>query len=433
MEVLEGARGRILLAMASLVLLVAGLAATQARAAGVEVFVGYADTLRAIKTHFPTPWEGNPGVTYEGCSPSASCVFDAGAVRVVNNTGSSIHVESVTVKVSTCTYKMWAPATIAPEGQLIVTQTVSGAGDGCESNGEMDTSDVGPGGSPYAFNCEPDGVKPEVETSIDGTVSTFKDEAQVLNTGGFDLATCPSETNESTQWSKVGGPICPSSALTLAPPTQTHIVGETAQVTATFTNSCEEPLQGASVEFEVVSGPNAGKTGTGTTNSKGEATFSYSSLTSGTDTLQASVSNPAGKIESNTVQANWTAPFAAGGAFVISDENSAIGTPVTFWGAQWWKLNPLSTGLAPASFKGFASSPGTPSCGTGWTAQPGNSAPPPAGPLPPFMAVIVASSITKQGPTITGDTPHIVVVKTNPGYAPNPGHAGTGTVVSQVC
>jgi len=49
------------------------------------------------------------------------------------------------------------------------------------------------------------------------------------------------------------------------------------------------------------------------------------------------------------------------------------------------------------------------------------------------MAVIVTSSATKSGHTISGDTPHIVVVKTNPGYAPNPGHAGTGTVALMVC
>jgi len=37
------------------------------------------------------------------------------------------------------------------------------------------------------------------------------------------------------------------------------------------------------------------------------------------------------------------------------------------------------------------------------------------------------------GSTISGNTPHIVIVKTNPGYAPNPGHAGTGTVVLVIC
>jgi hypothetical protein len=49
------------------------------------------------------------------------------------------------------------------------------------------------------------------------------------------------------------------------------------------------------------------------------------------------------------------------------------------------------------------------------------------------MSIIVSSHITKSGNTISGDIEHIVVVQTNPGYEPNPGHAGTGTVVSQVC
>ena len=124
---------------------------------------------------------------------------------------------------------------------------------------------------------------------------------------------------------------------------------------------------------------------------------------------------------------------AGGGNFVIGDRNAAIGTPVTFWGAQWWKLNSLSGGPAPASFKGFEDTPAAVTCGTSWSADPGNSTPPPSGPLPPYMAVIVSSSIGKSGATISGNTVHIVIVKTNPGYAPNPGHAGTGTVFAQVC
>jgi hypothetical protein len=119
--------------------------------------------------------------------------------------------------------------------------------------------------------------------------------------------------------------------------------------------------------------------------------------------------------------------------FVIGDGNSAIGTKVTFWGAQWWKLNTLSGGPAPASFKGFARTPTTPSCGTNWTTGPGNSPPPPMAPLPSFIGVIVASKISQTGSQITGDTVHMVVVKTNPGYARNPGHPGTGTVVTQIC
>ena len=126
--------------------------------------------------------------------------------------------------------------------------------------------------------------------------------------------------------------------------------------------------------------------------------------------------------------------FAPGrGAFVIGNGNSANGTAVTFWGAQWWKLNTLSGGAAPAAFKGYALNPAVPSCNTGWSTDPGNSAPPPAGPLPAYMGVIVTSSTTMSGSQISGNTPHIVIVHTNPGYDPNVGHAGTGTVVAPVC
>jgi hypothetical protein len=49
------------------------------------------------------------------------------------------------------------------------------------------------------------------------------------------------------------------------------------------------------------------------------------------------------------------------------------------------------------------------------------------------MGVVVASAISKVGSTISGDIRRIVVVSTDPGYAPNPGHAGTGTVLAEVC
>lgn len=83
--------------------------------------------------------------------------------------------------------------------------------------------------------------------------------------------------------------------------------------------------------------------------------------------------------------------------------------------------------------QGFAKIPAVPSCGTNWSTDPGNSSPPPAGPLPAYMAMIVTSSSTKSGSQISGNTVHVVVVKTNAGYDSNPGHAGTGTVVATIC
>ncbi len=125
--------------------------------------------------------------------------------------------------------------------------------------------------------------------------------------------------------------------------------------------------------------------------------------------------------------------FAHGGSFVIGDGNSATGTAVMFWGAQWARNNSLSGGPAPSAFKGFEDSATAPACGASWSTDPGNSAPPPSEPLPSYMGVITSSSITQHGSVISGDTPQIVVVKTDPGYQPDPGHAGTGTVVAKAC
>jgi Big-like domain-containing protein len=128
----------------------------------------------------------------------------------------------------------------------------------------------------------------------------------------------------------------------------------------------------------------------------------------------------------------------ASGSFVIGDENATIGKVVTFsdvewWGSNWWKENTLSGGPAPSSFKGFAeSSPSPPMCGEEWTSGGGNSSGPPPT-VPEYMEVIAASKITQSGSTIKGNAPEVVVVKTNPGYLPNPGHHGTGKLVAIVC
>ena len=119
-----------------------------------------------------------------------------------------------------------------------------------------------------------------------------------------------------------------------------------------------------------------------------------------------------------------------GGAFVVGDKSAS--SSVTFWGAQWAKVNALSGGPAPDAFKGFAPKAER-ACGATWSTDPGNSSPPPAGPLPAYMAVIVTGNSTKSGSQISGNTVAIVIVKTNAGYKNDPGHAGTGTVVATLC
>ena len=125
--------------------------------------------------------------------------------------------------------------------------------------------------------------------------------------------------------------------------------------------------------------------------------------------------------------------FPAGGLFVVGNlANLSGGATVNFWGSQWSQNNPMTGGPAPNAFKGFENGTSTPTCGGTWTSKPGNSSNPPAT-VPAFMGVIVSSSIQKNGSTISGNIKKIIVVQTNPGYGPAPGHTGTGKVVAIIC
>ena len=125
--------------------------------------------------------------------------------------------------------------------------------------------------------------------------------------------------------------------------------------------------------------------------------------------------------------------FPGTGQFVIGDlANLSGGVTVYFWGSQWSQNNPMSGGSGPNAFKGFENGTTAPTCAGTWTSQPGNSSNPPST-IPQYLAVIVSSSIQQNGSGITGDIKKIVIVKTNPGYGPSPGHPGTGQVVAILC
>ena len=404
-----------------------------AASGGVNVFVGYADSFHAFG-EFPNPWAGSPNVTFDGCAPASACTFDAGAVRIENDGGTSVAIDQVSVHVGDCLYR-WSgplyPVMLAPGASLITTQRASGAASGCTGPdpSTFDSSDI-----PGAGICTNDGIEPTVEVTVDGVTTGHTDGGQVLNAGGIDPGSCTG-TNESTEWVGIGSRACPGQTLSLSPAAQSHPIDTTATVTATFTNTCGSPLSGVLVSTDATAGPNTGVNGSGVTDSNGSTSFSYSSLIPGTDTLHATVTNAAGfTATSNSVSVTWTIEFApGGGSFVIGDRTAVVGGAVNFWGSQWSKRNSLSGGPAPRSFKGFAETPPTPQCGQSWATDPGNSTPPPDGPLPSLMAVIVTSSSHQSGSTIAGDIVEIVVVKTDTGYEPDPGHSATGTVVSVVC
>jgi hypothetical protein len=128
---------------------------------------------------------------------------------------------------------------------------------------------------------------------------------------------------------------------------------------------------------------------------------------------------------------NGSAPVAV---FVIGDsEPSDIGATVNFWGAQWWKNNQMSDTVTAgvASFKGFATTSDN-VCGGIWQSRPGNSYDPP-NTIDADIAVVVTSTVIKNGAAIHGSIKRIVIVHHDGGYGPNPGHAGNGIITSVVC
>ncbi len=224
-------------------------------------------------------------------------------------------------------------------------------------------------------------------------------------------------------------------ALTASPACSATTTQSYNGPTATFTDAASP--SGTLSDFSVTInwGDSSSSTGVVTVAGSGAYTVSgaHTYATTGIFTITTTIHDVGGSTATSSCNTVGFAFAPGGGSFVIGDKNAATGSSVTFWGAQWAKNNPTSGGSAPRSFKGFAEDPSTPSCGVAWTTDPGNSTPPPDGPLPTYMAVIVTSSVGKDGSEISGNTVHIVVVKTNPGYASNPGHAGTGTVVAVVC
>ncbi len=144
--------------------------------------------------------------------------------------------------------------------------------------------------------------------------------------------------------------------------------------------------------------------------------------------------NPTGLLYSGAAHYTPFVPPPAIPLFVIGDlQSHDIGDNVMFWGAQWWKNNPVSGVFDNGweSFKGFADIVNG-SCGSTWASLPGNSSKPPKS-IGSDIAIIVTSTVTKDGNNEGGNIVEILIVHTDPGYAGNPGHAGTGTVTSVVC
>jgi hypothetical protein len=318
----------------------------QAATGSYSVNVGYADDLRPNPANFPTPWDGNPNVIFEGCTPNCGS-WDGGAVELVNTSGAAETVGSVVINFSTaCNYDIWPHDVTLPAGdEMIFTETATGGGNGCTpGQGYMDSSDIGPGGADWSGNCTQSGVIPQITATVDGTTTVFADSGQVLNTKGVDGASCnPTTSNESSQWTPVGRSSCPGLVVTPSPAKQSLAPGATATVSAVVTDGCSLALSGVPVTFTVTSGPDKGATSTVVTGSTGKATTTLSSASAtGIDTVLPSVTNTVGTVDGSAVTITWgTAKLS------VTPATAIPGTSVSFTGSGFGAGESVSLHTSP--------------------------------------------------------------------------------------
>ncbi len=269
-------------------------------AGGVNVYVGYADSLRP-NPNLPVPWQGSPNTTFVG-SADGSNAYDSGAIRLDNTTASTVTVKDVSVVLHTVNndgtggpasgqaFDLWGAHSIAPNGSLILAAT--GPGD------NFDTSGFPLAGTSCASPAGATTNPPHIAlTFADNSQVTVTDTAHVLDTGGYDTANCPGG-NESLQWRALGTTGVGQAAghLALAAPTATQIAGVGYAEVASLTDASGQPQPNVAVNFSVTSGPNAGLTGQAVTDSQGHATFTYTSTVAGMDAIAASITNASGGV-----------------------------------------------------------------------------------------------------------------------------------------
>ena len=364
-------------------------------------------------------------VTYDGNAQSSTVTSITG---VNNETGATVGtVTLTTTHTNAGTYgDSWSLAGAANYNNIAatpITNAIAKANPVVAVTGYSLTYD----GLPHTATGSAIGVKGEVLSGLNLSATTRTNTGTTTDAWTF--------TDTTGNYNNAGGSVmnvitkaATKTALGAVPSVQA--VGQPITLTATVTSLT--PVVG-SPDGTVTFNLGATVLGTALVNGSGVAVLTTTAIPLGPQSITSTYSGSSNFIgsASSAVSVLVFGYPTGGGTFVIGDGKATVGAAVNFWGSQWEKNNALSGGASNASFKGFAVGPTPPVAGGTFTAAPGNSAPSPAS-VPAYLGVIVTSKVVKSGSNITGTIVRLVVVKTNPGYAGNPGSAGTGTVVAVI-
>ncbi len=159
----------------------------------------------------------------------------------------------------------------------------------------------------FAMNLDPDGTTFWTGDIANGEISHVD-----IATGSILSQFSSSPNTSLAGLSIVGGIVVSVPQLTLAPPTQNQTVGSNASVTATLDIN-GTPTSGKSILFSVTGANTA--SGSGTTNTSGQAAFSYKGTSTGADLVTACYdANNNGVCDAGeataTASVSWTAGTA---------------------------------------------------------------------------------------------------------------------------
>jgi len=213
--------------------------ATPAFATSFNVFVGYADNLRA-SGFFPSPWIGATfnGQTVISQTNPTGIIFDSSAVRIDNTDTAPLAISDfmVTFNNGAVVFNIWGSGldlTLAPGQSGIFTQfpnnteNFDGSDEGLfgalpppnlepnNSDNNGNTNLIGGCSSPSSFYtaaqasgpCNPNNA-PVISFLANGTPMSFVDTGFILDTGEWDVVNnnqFGEDGNESINWNSLGG------------------------------------------------------------------------------------------------------------------------------------------------------------------------------------------------------------------------------------
>jgi len=235
-----------------------------------------------------------------GAQSIAGDQFNIGLTEPIDN-NSQVHM-SLGISYS---YQPAGQVSLIDVNGVRLTSSAGGQDDGVAENGALITA----GGIGDDIANPPDPYGPDIDPRYDDELYNLR---PLLNNGDVlitvDTVNPSNDDNIFFAAFSVTGAAIVGEGCVLTPNFASVPVGNQHTITATLQDDNGNRIPNRQIDFEVVSGPHAGTTGSDVTDANGEATFSYTGTSTGTDVIDASFINSQGQLQysNNTASVEWT-------------------------------------------------------------------------------------------------------------------------------